>query len=780
MFVLNKKTAVFRTGLFLNVFIVIVANFLFSAQAQSANNLNIPKLNNTVVIDGNVESLEWQHAEELELNFITRPFENLPVPVKTQVKIFENGTHLFVLYIANDPEPEAVRAFLRDRDPSFGDDLVGVKLDTYNDGRLAYQFFVNPLGVQTDSIENEMTGNESSSWNGIWESAGQLTDFGFVVEMKIPLGLMNFEESKNIKTWGIEFVRFYPRSDNYRLSHVPFDRNNSCNLCQMGSASGFKDAKQTQNLVFVPTLVIGNGRSRDLDTSLDWEHEKNQEVGLDLKWGITPEVTLSGTLNPDFSQVEADSGQLNINNTNALFYGERRPFFVENEDYFTSNLNLIHTRNVNAPDYGAKITGRVDQHSIGFFVANDENTRFVVPGNLNSSVALIEEESINLATRYRFDYSDDVSVGLVSTLRSSDSYENFVVGLDAQVRLSEQDTLQAQIVGSQTQYPEFLQQDFCNNDCELSEDYSETALRTAETDKFSGKSIRLAYTRETDHYRIKARHTAVEPDFRADLGFINTVDHTRSVLGGHYVWRETKAWWNEISISGDWDIAHNDNKELLRKELEAYASVRGNYQTFLRFGIRVRDQVGLREDKSNLAITDNTTLFKENSYSLYFETNPNQILSYSFFTRMGDRIDFANNRLGDQLFLENRIKVNVGQHARIELEHRRSQLDVNNSELFVANLYDLRATYQFNTRQFVRIIATYSDIQRNQNNYTFSVDESSNNLGLQLLYSYKVNPLTKFFIGYSQNAYNDDDLSKIRVNNQSVFMKFSYAWLPNF
>ena len=112
---------------------------------------------------------------------------------------------------------------------------------------------------------------------------------------------------------------------------------------------------------------------------------------MDINWGITPELTFSGTLNPDFSQVEADQAQLNINNNFALFFPAQRPFFVENADYFSSIQNLVYTRNINAPDYGAKLTGRVDKHSIGVFVANDSSTSFLIPGNLGSSVATLQE-----------------------------------------------------------------------------------------------------------------------------------------------------------------------------------------------------------------------------------------------------------------------------------------------------------------------------------------------------------------------------------------------------
>lgn len=748
--------------------------------AESSNHIAIPFLKKQVIIDGSYTKDEWAQSENFQLHYITRPFETLPAPVKTEVYVFESGTNLYVLFVATDPDPRQIRAFLRDRDASFGDDLVGVKIDPYNDGRLAYQFYANPLGVQADSIENEMTGSDSVSWNGIWESSGQLTETGFVVEMKIPLRLLNFEESEGVKNWGIEFVRFYPRSDSYRLSHVPFDRNNSCKLCQMGVAKGFKQAKQTNNLAIVPTLVLGQGRSRDLSDSTLWDKQDNQDFGVDVNWSITPEVSLTGTLNPDFSQVEADAAQLNINNTFALFFGERRPFFVENADYFSTNQNLIYTRNINAPDYGAKITGRVDKHSIGFFVANDQTTGFLVPGNLGSSVAQLEETSVNFASRYRYDYTDNLSVGVLSTLRSSDSYQNLVLSLDLRYRITENDTLRVQLARSDTDYPDFLQADFCENDCQQQDDFSEAALRTQNADGFAGQSMRVFYDRETDNYYFNARHTKTEADFRADLGFVSTIDNRKSVIGGGYNWRKADSWWNRIRLRSDWDITHNESGELIEKEFEGYASIRGNWQTEVEVGTVKRDRVGLRDNPASLAISGNTTRFSEMSHSFFLRTTPNQLFSYRMFVRKGDRVDLANNRLGDQSYFEHEVELNLGKHFRFEIEQTRSRLDANNQALFDAQIYDMRGTYQFDPRQFVRLVVSYSDVDRNQSNYIDDVDANSRNIGLQFLYSYKVNPLTKFFVGLSHGATDNDDLVKLTANNQSVFMKFSYAWLPDF
>lgn len=750
----------------------------FSTSAFASDLLNIPNVSQAVEIDGNIDEDAWQLAAEVPLVYVTRPFENATPPVKTTVKFFENGTELLIAFTAYDDNPDNIRAFLRDRDRSSGEDLVGVKIDTYNDGRLAYQFFVNPLGVQTDSIENQMTGDESKSWNGIWESAGRLTDFGYVVEIRIPLRLMNFLESDAKKTWGIEFVRFYPRIDNYRISHVPFDRDNACNLCQMGDIEGFDNAQQGQNLAIVPTAVAGITKTRDPLLTSDWDKENTQEVGLDVNWGVTPELTFSGTLNPDFSQVEADEAQLNINNNFNLFFDEQRPFFVENADYFSSLQNLVYTRNINSPDYGAKLTGRVQKHSLGVFVANDISTSFIVPGNRGSSVASLDEKSVNFAGRYRYDYSDEFSVGLVSTVRSSDSYQNIVNGVDSRYRITEQDTLRVQVVHSATDYPDALFKSFCDNGCEQASDLSESALRTKTEGTLSGNSYRIYYDRDNEDYYLRARREVDEADYRADLGFNNNVDRKKYVFGGGYRWYNEQSWWNRLEVNGDWDITHNDNGELIERELEGEINLRADLQSYFEFGYETRIQVGLRQNPANLSIDGNTTQFEESSFKAFFEMQPNATLDFSSFVRIGDRIDLTNNRLGKQVYLEQTFDLNLGINTSVSVDYTYSELDSANQSLFVANLIDTRITYQFDPRQFLRLIVAFSDIQRNADNYVVEVDEKSRNLGFQLLYSYKVNPLTKFFLGYSQSAFDNDDINKLVVDNQSLFMKLSYAWLP--
>lgn len=765
-----------------------VACFPAVAKQYVANHskIKIPYIQGQVSTDAELLEPQWQQATKVELNYVVRPFENTQPPVKTHALVFEDGQTLHVAFVAQDPNPQAINAFYRDRDKIWSDDLVGIKLDTFNDNRLAYQFFVNPLGIQIDAIENEMTGKESDSWDAIWQSKGKITAAGYQVEMAIPLRVLNFNEADGYKIWGAEFVRFYPRNDRYRISNTPTDRDNACTLCQLAEVEGFANATQGQNLAIIPTMVAGRSRSRKPQNTLQWDYEGNQDVGLDIKWGLTPEVSLLATFNPDFSQVEADAPQLSVNNTFALSFAEKRSFFLENADYFSSNIDLVYTRNISAPDYGSKVTGRIGQHTLGVFVANDATTSFVVPGNLGSKVASIAAQSTNMALRYRYDLTDDFSLGWVSTVREAESYHNYVGGLDIKYQITPQDTFKAQLIGSDTAYPDELYKDFCADDCTELSDLSEQVLRTVNRDSFADYMYRIDYRHDQRDWFVRTAHLRRGGDFRADLGFQSKVDRNTDILGAGYIWYNQDSWWNRLEVSGDYDINHDDNGDLLEVERELYLKVLGNYQSLLRFGAIKRKRVGQRQyagdmldltDANLLRIADNTTLFSENKLSLNFRMRPSAYLKFGIIARIGDEIDFANNRLGQQVFLKPDIKWSIGKNVQLELKHTYSNLDVEGQHLFTANLSDARLTYQFDQRQFLRLIAIYSDIERNQANYHEQVDANRKKLGVQLLYSYKLNPLTKFFAGYSDAAIDRDDLASLTKSEQSIFMKFSYAWL---
>ncbi len=763
------------------------------ANDKQEDKITIPKVTGTISVNAQLDEPQWKKAKRVLINNVTRPYDNTPSPIHTEALLMEDGEVFYLAFIAHDPEPSKIRGFLRDRDKSWGDDIVGVKIDTYNDQRTAYRFMVNPLGSQIDGIESEITKKESDSWDGIWDSAGSINENGFIVEMALPLRMLNFKEKESIQDWGIELLRMYPRDERLRISNIRLERNNSCELCQLETVYGFKGAKQGDNLTVTPSLVTGVSEAKNDDG--DWEDNDNTDVSLDVRWGITPDLLLNATINPDFSTVETDNAQLNINNNFALHFQEKRPFFLDNADYFDSNYNLIYTRNINAPNYGAKLTGRKGEHSFGLFFTDDESTNILIPGNRSSSIAEIEGESQATALRYRYNYNSDITLGWISTLRTADDYDNSVHGIDARFRLSTFDVFKFQSLYSSTEYPVDLFEQFCEAEnpeeclnpedvqCEFSNcNYNENVLRTMQDGPFSGNAFKVGYYHNDKDWSYRANYNKQNAGFRADLGFISRIDNSNMSLSADRKWyAEQGNWWTQFKLSSRWNKTQNDDNEFIEERFNFSAQVHAKYGSRIHLGVTHRDKVGSRLDNSSLKIDGNTTLFTENRFFISANIKPLLGLNLHSNIEYGDAIDYSNNRLGTTKQMRGSINWNVNKHLEIRFKQVFNQLDADNANLFTARLTDVRATYQFSVKSFLRLTTVYNNTTRNPFNYLYQspedINKHSKNFSIELLYAYKINPQTVFYLGYSDNHDAEENFSDLEQNQRSMFMKISYAWM---
>jgi hypothetical protein len=754
---------VLKPSLLVSLMLVLTCPSLLSA----AEPLSIPRVQPAITVDADLNEPQWQQAREMPIVYETEPGENTPAPVKTMARVMEDGEYFYISFVAEDPDPSQIRAFYRDRDKMWDDDSVGIKIDTYHDSKLAYQFFVNALGVQGDAIENEITKMESAAWDGIWQSAGKITATGYQIEVAIPLRLLNFNDRLDLQRWKLELLRFYPRDVRHRLSSNKIERENPCWICQMQTVEGFSGARQGNHFTLVPALVMGVEQQRDVtpQAKTAWKSESNIEPSLDLKWGITPDISFNATLNPDFSQIEADEAQVSVNDTFALFFDEKRPFFLDNADYFSTPLDLVYTRNVSSPDAGLKLTGRVDQQSFAIFAANDKDTTFIIPGNISSGLGTMDTKSDNAVLRYRYDLDAKLSVGWISTLRSSDDYHNYVHGVDVKYQATAQDKVIAQLLHSDSAYPQQLA-------AKLS---GEAKLRLA--DDLSGVGQYLAYEHESRSFAWYSRYLGYSDEFRADMGYMPQTDWNKMVHGASYQWFSDAAWWNNIEFRGDWDISHSQAGELLEKEAEAELIVHGPLQSEVSMMLTQRDRVGSRIDGERLVVDANTQLFTEQTIGTFASLQPWSGVYLEVESEFGDKLDFRNNRLGEGLEIAPEIRWNANMHAQVALRHTYRTLDADHAEVFTANLTDLRLSYQFSVRSFVRLALIYADITQNPLNNRGQVTENERDLGMQLLYSYKLNPQTLFFAGYSDHAYSDDEIQQLTRDDRSVFLKFSYAWM---
>jgi len=771
-----------------------------SKTSESLKPLHIPYNSQSINIDGELDESSWQEALNVSLDIVNSPWNNLPSPIKTEAKLIENGNYLYVAFIAYDPEPEKIQGFLGDRDTKWFDDIVGIKLDTHNNRRLNYEFFVNPFGVQNDATFNEITGKANTLWDGIWQSYGKLTPQGYQVEIAIPYNILNFEENGLEKKWAIELVRSYPRETRLRISHIALDRDNPCWLCQYPEAIGFANAETGNNIRLTPAITASNNQSRDIyDSNDDWHDENDIDAGIDLRWGIDANTSLNATLNPDFSTVEADAGQLSINTTFSLFYDEKRAFFLDNIDYFDSNYDLVYTRNIADPDYGAKLTGRVDEHSYGVFITNDTETNFIMPGNLSSDIASLEQESHSTALRYRYDHNEDLSVGLISTLRKSDNYHNYVAGFDAKYRLTESNIIKAQILSSQTQYPDDLYKSFCladecNNqtptDCSFGNcAYSEQVNRSNIEGAFSDQAIKLDFNHDSEYWSLYLSHQDIGKNFRADLGYMPKVDVKKEQAKVTYnFYGAPDSLWQTANLSGQWHLINNENNEFVEQSIQSIFSLDGPKQSYFELLLTHAEKVGLRQDDSKLDIDGNTKRFTENQLNLYSKAHLSPRTYLSLDIILGDKIDYNNDRLGDIQQAAINFTWNITNHLELDITQTYSKLDaapvkVNTTtkgdSVYSANLTDLRLSYQFDVQSYLRLSLVYTDIDRNVNNNPYiNVSEKNKNLATQLIYAYKLNPQTVFFLGYSDNSYQDDYLDELSREERTFFSKISYSWMP--
>lgn len=710
--------------------------------------LEVPRAASPIVVDAVLNEAAWSQARRTTLDFETWPAENIPARARTEAFITYDDEQLYIAFIAHDPDPSRIRAHLSDRDDMFQDDFVGVVLDTFNDQRRGFEFFVNPLGVQGDLFQDDINQVEDSSYNAIWESAGRITDEGYIVEMAIPFRSLRFRNGGGEKVWGVEFTRTYPRGERHQFRAYRADRNLACYLCEFQKYRGFEGADPGNNVEVAPTITAMHTRERpEYGQPFDPE-TTDVEPGVDFRWGITPNVILNATLNPDFSQVEADVAQLDVNNQFALFFPERRPFFLEGQDLFDEVFGLVYTRNIADPDYGAKITGKEGAHAFGAFMTDDSMTNLLFPGAQGNEFESYDFESRNAAARYRFDLGPNSAVGAMATKReASNGYRNSVYAFDGMYRITQSDKLTAEFAASQTEYPDFIATDF-----------------DQPTGAFDDSAFHVSYDRNVREYYLYADYNNIGEGFRSDLGFVPQVGYEKGLLGGGYKWYgDEQDWYRRLQLNGDYDVTFDTEGQELEREVEVYFSFSGDMQSYLQPGLIRRRQ-----------FYDGVTYY-QTLQSLYGEIKPSGAVSVGTYLRHGDAIDYANSRAGTVFQFEPWMNLRIGEHLAINASYLYQQLDVAGGNLFKARVTDLRTVWQFNTRMSVRWIAQYRDVTRDTTLYIDDVDARSRDWANQFMFSYKVNPRTLLYAGYSdgQEAIDGDPFAE---QVQSVFVKLSYAW----
>ena len=466
----------------------------------------IPRFDTTITVDGVLDEPVWQHAARLVGFSQYQPSDSRPAEEPTEVLAWYSPTAIYFGIRAREVHGDMVHATHADRDNINADDYVQILLDTYNDRRRAFLFGVNPFGVQQDGIRsdsygggaggtygggggfgsmNMLDGNVDLNPDFVFESRGRLVEGGYDVEIRIPFKSLRYAGG-SVQTWGLNVLRRIQHSG-YQDSWAPVVRASASFMNQSGWLEGLTDLHR--GLVLNLTPVATERIDGALDSAGRYRYVDTTRLGLDAHYGVTPNLSLDGTYKPDFSQVEADIGQVTLNQRYALFYPEKRPFFLDGLELldtpngaFGLGTRLIYTRQIANPDWGTKLAGKAGPWTIAAIAASD--ARDTATGH----------HPLFGITRIKYDLGPTSNVGLVGTTRSEGGDFSRLAGADVHIVHSRLYYVELQGVASWT--------------------HDSTGFHR-------GTMAQATWDRTGRTWGFHLNATGIAPDFDAAAGFIN-------------------------------------------------------------------------------------------------------------------------------------------------------------------------------------------------------------------------------------------------------------------
>lgn len=509
---------------------------------EKAAPVKIPKIGSGIVIDGRLAEEEWRFAAVFKDFVQVSPGDNIAPSKPTEVYMLYDEKNLYLGFKCWD-EKDKIRATVAKRDNVFNEDNVRVWLDTFNDQRRAYILGFNPLGIQQDGVYTEGRGADFSV-DIVMESKGVIEDWGWSVEVKIPFKSLRYVAGKD-NLWGFNAARNIDRFNDEFDQWLPDDRNISGFLIKHGKITGFDGIKYERTLEVVPSFTISETGSRKRtipgsafaplgayhpifnpvglrDPGKFVNDPIKYELGLNLKYTITPNITLDAAFNPDYAEIEADAPVVTANQRFPIFFEEKRPFFLEGKEIFDSLLNPFYSRTIVDPDVAVKITGKTGKNTFGLLAASDN-----APGNFSEdergellecqrrrefdppesrrvcpNEQFVDKNATFAILRVKRDIGAENNLGLIATLRTFPRNRNFAGGFDGSFKLNSTTISKFQVLGTHSR-----------------KYFYDPNLDTSvyRTGNGFGYVWNLDYTTDRHGYFIEAAGRS--PDYRTDAGF---------------------------------------------------------------------------------------------------------------------------------------------------------------------------------------------------------------------------------------------------------------------
>ena len=781
---LRKKTP--APWLFL---LCVCAAPLLSAQSPEFRSIQIPRITSTPRLEEflNMEPAPRWKDKLAKVDQLTQrvPTDGAPASQRTEIYLGYDDKNLYAIFVCFDSEPQKVRARLSRRDDVFDDDTIEIMLDTFLDHRRAYAFIANPLGVQADALWTEGS-DFDPSFDTVWNSAGKVTDRGFVVLIAIPFRSLRFSSS-DPQTWGILLNREIPRNSEDTF-WPPYSSRIQGRLNQEGTATGLEKISPGRNLQLIPYGIFRSFKELNLqDPNLPGYSQRAAfgQLGLDAKVVLKDKFVLDMTANPDFSQIESDQPQVTVNQRFEVFFPEKRPFFLENSNYFQTPIQLLFTRRIVDPKWGVRLTGKDGPWAVGMLVADTASpSERVTPDN-----PLFGKHALFAVGRVSRDIGSQSSIGVLYADREVNGFFNRVGSIDGRFKLNSHWVASAQGAISATINPSDL----------ILNQFGTTGAYQA------GSAAEVILQRDGRKLNYFLDYTDRSPNFRTLTGFDPQPDIHNLYQRVQYSFRpEGKhliSWGPMYEIYQTYD--HEGNR--INSGYVPSFKVELIGQTF--FTVAFANEMERLRPQDFSVLKDHIQKYTRHTTVFLLDTNYFKKFTLHADYRFGTRVNYdapANYFpfMASRSSATVTLTVRPTRSLRIDntyiLFRLRECLVCQNPQpafpplprpFGSMNDHIIRSkwNYQFNKELSFRFIGQYDAVLANPN---FTSLPTSKNFNADFLITYLVHPSTAVYVGYNSNLENIDEVplpdglggvnhvaaGRLRNDGRNFFVKASYLF----
>lgn len=714
-------------------FVLFISHFI-SAQTTQA-----------IQFDGVVTPQEWEGAQTYTINYEFEPGDNIASKNPTDVYVKYDKEYILVGFVAYT-DMSTLRSSLRNRDEAWEDDTVFFGVDTYGDGRFLVLMGSNAEGSQVD-MKLTNNGNDDPSYDVNYYTKASKHENAYHVEMMIPFSGIQFEEAE-VMNWSITVHRStFIEGNRSQNLNFPLDRNNSCFICQSPAKLVLENVKPKNRVNLLPNVFSGVTAER-VDDQLKFGKLK-PNFGLSGLIDVNTKTSFEFAINPDFSQVEADVSQITVNNTFAIQYPERRPYFNEGNDFINFMTDGVYTRSINKPLVSTKLINQGKKQRYYWLVAYDEKSPYLVGGE-NQSYFGEGEGSVANIFRYQRNFEGGSNLGFVSTNRFYDhGGSGNLFGIDGLYRLKDKYTVGFEVASSRVVEPEA--------DWIDSSDVIKGHTVALDGEENTGYTALVYANRSTKNWITDLYYVHKSPWFSTPLGFATSNNYKTfnvSQRYQHFFKEESKI--NTLNVMARYRLKYNFDG------LKKLSNI--NFQTFMRFDNNVGTEIsyakGLWEEFYGFE-TD-----QQHELSWFLMYNPNEKFNIRGFASVGKSLyyDSDNPQLGRSKFVGTFNNFQLSPKFNISPSLRYTSLQHLDSDEYFYKGYIFRANinYQFNSDLSFRFVLE----KNNFDDVVFT----------QTLFKYNPNPFTIFYVGGTTGYSYVDQSSTYKIDNAQVYFKFQYMF----